>query len=377
MSFWTTERMRAKLEPENVVHPYVPDQVTHCSYELRMGKEAFITSTDEQTKIELEEGESLAIPSGQLAFLLTEEKVNIPLNAIGLISMRFSVKKKGLINVSGFHVDPGYKGRLKFAVYNAGSTAITVTRGERIFVIWFSDLVGIKEHPEVATVDGYGEEKEDHNTITSADQNNLHGDIASPAQLMKELDEVRNFYKNNVWALGVAVALLVAITVRLWMDRSDSSSAADAKDLSALVQKEVKAAIAGLENSTAESEDALSTLSALNAAFSIACFKKDVGKIEGFYSETPEIDHTSKGRFRNRSEVSKFWQARLSEDLVSLDLSTDHVDKTGNVMAETGTYSLSGPNMAAIESGSYLVVWKKAGEEWKRHKESWNQHGKP
>jgi dCTP deaminase len=46
----------------------------------------------------------------------------------------------GLVNVSGFHVDPGFRGRLKFSVYNAGSESIILGVGERLFPIWFYEL---------------------------------------------------------------------------------------------------------------------------------------------------------------------------------------------------------------------------------------------
>ena len=59
----------------------------------------------------------------------------------------------GLVNVSGFHVDPGYKGRLKFAVYNAGGSDIKLTRGDAIFLIWFSELDKVSQHLYVSTLD--------------------------------------------------------------------------------------------------------------------------------------------------------------------------------------------------------------------------------
>ena len=60
---------------------------------------------------------------GQFAFLLTDEIVEVPDSAMALISIKAKIKWRGLINVSGFHVDPGFKGRLIFSVYNAGPGA--------------------------------------------------------------------------------------------------------------------------------------------------------------------------------------------------------------------------------------------------------------
>lgn len=208
MPYWTSETLRRRIPDAGLVIPYNETCVKHCAYELAMGPEAFITSSDGRKKVVLDEGEPIVIPSGQFALLLTEEEVKIPLEAIGFISMRFGIKRKGLINVSGFHVDPGFEGRLKFSVYNAGSREITVSRGDRIFVLWFAAL-------DSHTEDAYRSNKDEQWVITSNDQNLMHGDVASPAELKKELDEVRHMYINHKWLLTTLVGVVVAIFLRL------------------------------------------------------------------------------------------------------------------------------------------------------------------
>jgi len=54
--------------------------------------------------------------------------------------MRAGTKFRGLINVSGFHVDPGYKGKLLFAVFNAGPISVHLKQGDPCFLIWYADL---------------------------------------------------------------------------------------------------------------------------------------------------------------------------------------------------------------------------------------------
>src|SRR5205823_5938842 len=102
----------------------------------------------------------------------TEETVTIPPDALGFISMRTRVKLGGLINVSGFHVDPGFSGRLKFSVYNAGSSTRVVQRGEPIFMLWFCNL-------DRATSDLYRGNRQSQMAISGEDQTLLQGNIAS------------------------------------------------------------------------------------------------------------------------------------------------------------------------------------------------------
>ena len=146
MSFWSGEKL---LDNQSVVTDFNPDQVDANAYNLKMGDCYFTTSNSEhQTKVYLEPGQPFVIPSGQFAYLMSQEELNIPSNAMAFISMRTGIKFKGLINVSGFHVDPGYKGRLIYAAYNASPSPLHISEGEQIFKIWFVDLdrESTKEH---------------------------------------------------------------------------------------------------------------------------------------------------------------------------------------------------------------------------------------
>lgn len=144
MAFWSGETLTTRLS-ELIDRPD-PDCVDCAAYTLKVGPEYYVTPNDRtvdphSTTLQLlSEGQAFSIPAGQLGYILSEEIVTVPTNAIGFISVRARVKWKGLINVSGFHVDPGFKGRLLFAVHNSGPVSIPLRRGDPIFLIWFADL---------------------------------------------------------------------------------------------------------------------------------------------------------------------------------------------------------------------------------------------
>src|SRR5207253_11082637 len=106
------------------------------SYELGVVSEAY--GTGQKRKLQLGEQGHVVIPPGQFALLITEERVRIPPEAIGFISIKSKFKLWGLINVSGFHVDPGFDGKLIFSVYNAGVQDIVISRRTRVFLLWLS-----------------------------------------------------------------------------------------------------------------------------------------------------------------------------------------------------------------------------------------------
>lgn len=144
MAFWNSQTLAARLNM--LVEPPHPSAIDCNAITLHMGHEVYVTPSVDSvtpgshTKALLQDNEPFAIPAGQFAFLLTEESVTVPRDAMAFISMKARIKFRGLINVSGFHVDPGYTGRLIFSVFNAGPSTVHLQQGMPLFLIWYADL---------------------------------------------------------------------------------------------------------------------------------------------------------------------------------------------------------------------------------------------
>ncbi len=132
--FWSGETLTERLP--KLIEPFVPERVDCAAYTLAIGPEVYISPTDQTadpatvTVRKLDKDEAFTIPPGQFAFLLTEEIVSVPADALAFISIRAKTKFRGLVNVSGFHVDPGYCGQLTYSVFNAGPVPIHLKRGQ-------------------------------------------------------------------------------------------------------------------------------------------------------------------------------------------------------------------------------------------------------
>ena len=229
MTFWSTQTLKIRIPAEGIIAPYDPHRVTHAAYERAVGDEAFVTSNPSD-RTQLAPGLKIVIPPGQFGLLTTQESLRVPPDAIALISIRASIKFKGLVNVSGFHADPGYAGPLKFAVYNAGSQPIVLDQGERAFMIWFTSL-------DEADDDPYKPKSAGTVVISASDVAKIQGDVASPAALKKQIDELRSEVDkrlhtiqadidkrwhateqlglNKKWVMGVLITLASAILIML------------------------------------------------------------------------------------------------------------------------------------------------------------------
>jgi len=202
MPFWNTQRLKGAIPAQGIVDTFQEDRVKNCAYELSVGYQYY--STDLKNGLAtVAEREQIIIRPGQLALLVTLERVKIPIGAIGFISMKFSAKMRGLINVSGFHVDPGFSGHLKFAVYNAGSKPAVFDPGSPLFQLWLADLSDAAEPYN-------GTHGKDDNRINDKDVMDLQGDVASPAQLHAQIDAISGATKTQMDAIRTAIETQVA-----------------------------------------------------------------------------------------------------------------------------------------------------------------------
>lgn len=144
MTFWSSQKIEENLA--RLTDYPDPDMVDCNALTLRVGGQVYVTPGLEQpapnlhTKQKLDPGDSVPIPPGQFAFLLTEEVITVPPEQMGFISIKATYKLRGLVNVSGFHVDPGWSGPLIFTVFNAGPATIQLERGLPVFLLWIADL---------------------------------------------------------------------------------------------------------------------------------------------------------------------------------------------------------------------------------------------
>lgn len=172
---------------------------------LRLGSEVYLSSEDLPNK--LGKGDLVAIRSGEFALLITEEKIKIPFDVMGFISMRFKYKRKGLINVSGFHVDPGYNGKLIFSVYNAGPNDIIVRRYDPLFMIFFEKLSEAVDEREYKPKAGYS-------NIPSDMISDIMGSSVTLSNNAAKIEKLEFYFKVMLGVVIALVSLVVTILCR-------------------------------------------------------------------------------------------------------------------------------------------------------------------
>jgi dCTP deaminase len=217
MTFWSDEKWSSS-SGEQCVEPYNPDAQKEASYLLSIGDEVYISSPEARSKKQIltDKKPSFSIEPGQFAFLLSAERVTTPFDTIGFISIRAKIKFMGLVNISGFHVDPGYSGKLIFAVFNAGPTRIHLQKGQPIFPLWLATLDKPIKRTEI---------KEGYTDIPPELITQISGNFTTAYQVKTQLDAIRadvmdlKAFKLYLTAILTAVGIILFPIIK---DRLDS-----------------------------------------------------------------------------------------------------------------------------------------------------------
>jgi len=206
MAFLANNELSELLKSNVLPNSFNIDRLKNASYELTLGPEVY--TNGDSTKTILDNANvQFELKPGQFAILITEEKLEMPTDYIGFISLKFGFKFKGLVNISGFHVDPGFKGKLKFSVYNAGSDSIILEKDAPYFVLWISELTSKLNDGEE-----YNGSHQGQTNITPEDIMKIKGETASPNQLLNEISRLDSKInqvgtevkakKDRLWWLG-------------------------------------------------------------------------------------------------------------------------------------------------------------------------------
>jgi len=196
---------------------YNEDRVEEAAYALSLGNEAYRTDNKDR-KIEIldEKSRTIEINPGQFTLLMTDEYVCIPKNKLAFISIKAKQKLKGLINVSGFHVDPGFKGKLLFSVYNAGPSTITLETKKPYFLIWFADLESEATNGDEYTIQNHHQGQK--NIPLEYVDVLKRGDLTSPNELLTKINNQQDSINRILWIAGIITTISIGITIKLWSD---------------------------------------------------------------------------------------------------------------------------------------------------------------
>lgn len=125
------------------IDPFCKDNVRRASIDLTL--DDFIITAAGRC-VDISDGQSFPLQSGETVNVKTREWVEFPLDYIGRVGAMTQVAKFGIIMSHGLQVDPGFKGYLQFCLFNAGGSSFPLRSREPIVSL---EIVPLSSLPHV------------------------------------------------------------------------------------------------------------------------------------------------------------------------------------------------------------------------------------
>ena len=132
--------IKAEICKRGLIHDHDEERVQASCYDLRVGHVI-------GKRIGVEDGaksgiRAIKVRPGELATLLSMERVKLPDNVTGLVIPRNDYAERGILILNAGHVDPGYEGHVMAQVVNPNPPKDTDGRREDSGRGWVRELQG-------------------------------------------------------------------------------------------------------------------------------------------------------------------------------------------------------------------------------------------
>lgn len=129
--------------------------------------------------------------------------------------------------------------------------------------------------------------------------------------------------------------------------------------LSALAQKDMKAEI-----------------TAANQLFTNA-YAKGATAMGNFYTSDARLMPPNSDVVQGSNAIGTFWKGAYESGVKKAKLETMEAEQNGSQVVEVGKYTLYGANDAQVDTGKYIVIWKREAGQLKLHRDIWNTSTPP
>lgn len=161
----TGQRLREAVEKATFIEGGDPASVEGVKYDFHMGRQILKAKYGQPVDIEelpAIDRSSLAVEPGEVVFVLTQEKLNLPKNMMAVLSSKRKLAHGGILILGGLAVDPLYHNYLQVGLYNFSSTPFPLRPGKKLIAAMFYELDEAEacdfEVPESTRAEGFGDE---------------------------------------------------------------------------------------------------------------------------------------------------------------------------------------------------------------------------
>ena len=111
-----------------------------------------------------------------------------------------------------------------------------------------------------------------------------------------------------------------------------------------------------------------------NQEFMAAFARGDGAGIAALYTADGQLLQPNGDIISGRQAIARYWQGAIESGLRRMQLETVEVEGVGRMASEVGRYTVFGGEGQAIETGKYVVLWKREGSRWRLYRDIWNSN---
>ena len=141
----------------------------------------------------------------------------------------------------------------------------------------------------------------------------------------------------------------------------------------------VTVAVIGLQGCSPKEDDAKvkAAIEARNKEVSAAFAKGDAAGVAALYSSGAQMFPPNAGIVSGHDAIQKAWKDFVDAGFKGLELMTVEVEGHGDSADEEGQYRLIAADGKVVDTGKYIVVWKRENGNWFLHRDIWNSSNPP
>ncbi len=125
--------------------------------------------------------------------------------------------------------------------------------------------------------------------------------------------------------------------------------------------------IALAENSTDATE-----IEIVNQNFEMAMNTGNASGLAAIYTADGQLLPPNNSIISGQDNIRTFWQGAIEQGIANAELDTIELEILGDTANEIGRFTLKAQNGDVIDTGKYIVIWKKENGNWKYHRDMWS-----
>ena len=113
-------------------------------------------------------------------------------------------------------------------------------------------------------------------------------------------------------------------------------------------------------------------ITAANKTFMATFERADAAGMAGHYTENGQLLPPGGDFVKGRPAIQAVWQGFMDMGIKAVNLETIEVEGHFNTATEVGKYTITGEDGKVIDTGKYVVIWKRERGQWRLHRDIWN-----